>query len=75
MSAKIEEVSDHSDHEGHDHAGHDHGHDEDLINDEKNLSRAERKARKLLDVSNLKKEPGITRVTVRRPKGVRLGLL
>jgi NAC domain len=73
MSATIEEVtSDHSDHEGHDH-DHDHDHEEDLTatTAEKNQSRSERKARKALLGLGLKKVPGITRVTLRRPKNVR----
>jgi nascent polypeptide-associated complex subunit alpha len=37
-------------------------------------SRAERKARKALLGLGLKKVPGINRVTLRRPKGVRLYL-
>lgn len=79
MSATIEEViSDHSDHEGDDH-GHDHGHDHDHENEEdptsaaaldKIQSRSERKARKALLGLGLKKVPGITRVTLRRPKNV-----
>ncbi|THU86436.1 nascent polypeptide-associated complex, alpha subunit [Dendrothele bispora CBS 962.96] len=77
MSAHIEEVtSDHSDHEGHDHT-HDHDHDHDHEEDptsaaalEKIQSRSERKARKALLTLGLKKVPGITRVTLRRPKNV-----
>ena len=77
MSATIEEVhSDHSDHEGHDHdhEGHDHGHEEDPTSQaalDKIQSRSERKARKALISLGLKKVPGITRVTLRRPKNVR----
>ena len=79
MSATIEEVhSDHSDHEGHDHdhdhEGHDHGHEEDPTSQaalDKIQSRSERKARKALLTLGLKKVPGITRVTLRRPKNVR----
>ena len=78
MSATIEEVhSDHSDHEGHDHdhdhEGHDHGHEEDPTSQaalDKIQSRSERKARKALLSLGLKKVPGITRVTLRRPKNV-----
>ncbi|CAA7265383.1 unnamed protein product [Cyclocybe aegerita] len=73
MSAKIEEVtSDHSDHEGHDH-DHDHDHEEDPTSAaalEKIQSRSERKARKALLSLGLKKVPGITRVTLRRPKNL-----
>lgn len=75
MSATIEEVSDHSDHEhvhDHDH-DHDHHHDEDPTSAaalEKIQSRAERKARKALLGLGLKRVPGITRVTLRRPKNV-----
>jgi len=69
MSAHIEEVpSDHSDHEGHDHT-----HEEDPTSAaalEKIQSRSERKARKALLTLGLKKVPGITRVTLRRPKNV-----
>lgn len=77
MSATIEEIhSDHSDHEGHDHAGHDHAHDheEDPTSQaalDKIQSRSERKARKALLSLGLKRVPGITRVTLRRPKNVR----
>ncbi|PPR03938.1 hypothetical protein CVT26_001143 [Gymnopilus dilepis] len=72
MSAHIEEVpSDHSDHE-HDH--HDHDHEEEDPTSaaalEKIQSRSERKARKALLGLGLKKVPGITRVTLRRPKNV-----
>lgn len=76
MSAHIEEVtSDHSDHEGHDHSheGHDHDHEEDPTSAaalDKIQSRSERKARKALLSLGLKKVPGITRVTLRRPKNV-----
>lgn len=73
MSATIEEVaSDHSDHEGHDH-GHDHDNEEDPTSAaalDKIQSRSERKARKALLGLGLKKIPGITRVTLRRPKNV-----
>ncbi len=76
MSATIEEVhSDHSEHE-HDH-DHDHTHDEDPTSQaalDKIQSRSERKARKALLSLGLKKVPGITRVTLRRPKNVRLWL-
>jgi nascent polypeptide-associated complex subunit alpha len=80
MSAHIEEVSsDHSDHEGHDHNDHDHEHDHDHEEDptsaaalDKIQSRSERKARKALLGLGLKKVPGITRVTLRRPKNVRV---
>jgi nascent polypeptide-associated complex subunit alpha len=69
MSATIEEVtSDHSDHEG-----HDHDHEEDPTSAaalDKIQSRSERKARKALLGLGLKKVPGITRVTLRRPKNV-----
>ena len=75
MSAHIEEVT--SDHSDHDH-DHDHDHD-DLEEDptsaaalEKIQSRPERKARKALLGLGLKKVPGITRVTLRRPKNVRM---
>jgi len=75
MSATIEEItSDHSDHEGHDHDhyhDHDHDHEEDPTSAaalEKVQSRSERKARKALLGLGLKKVPGITRVTLRRPK-------
>jgi len=79
MSAHIEEVpSDHSDHEGHDHHDHDHDHEEDPTSAaalDKIQSRSERKARKALLSLGLKKVPGITRVTLRRPKNVRLELV
>jgi nascent polypeptide-associated complex subunit alpha len=75
--ATVEEV--HSDHEhehDHDH-DHDHAHSdqEDPTSAaalEKITSRAERKARKALLSLGLKKVPGITRVTFRRPKNVLL---
>lgn len=76
--ASIEEV--HSDHEGHDHGdheGHDHAHGSDGevggldAGLDKIQSRAERKARKALIGLGLKRVPGITRVTLRRPKNVR----
>ncbi|KAI0064645.1 nascent polypeptide-associated complex, alpha subunit [Artomyces pyxidatus] len=71
--ASIEEIpSDHSDHEGHVHDhDHDHDHDEDPTSAaalDKIQSRSERKARKALLGLGLKKVPGITRVTLRRPK-------
>lgn len=72
MSAHIEEVnSDHEDHDGH---GHDHDdHEDDPTSAaalDKIQSRSERKARKALLGLGLKKVPGITRVTLRRPKNV-----
>jgi nascent polypeptide-associated complex subunit alpha len=74
MSASIEEIhSDHSDHEGHEH-DHDHDHEEDPTSQaalDKIQSRSERKARKAILSLGLKKVPGITRVTLRRPKNVR----
>ena len=77
MSATIEEVhSDHEhDHDHSDHEGHDHGHEEDPTSQaalDKIQSRSERKARKALLTLGLKKVPGITRVTLRRPKNVRI---
>ena len=75
MSASIEEAhSDHSDHEGHVHDhDRDHDHEEDPTSQaalDKIQSRSERKARKALISLGLKKVPGITRVTLRRPKNV-----
>ncbi|KAI0093878.1 nascent polypeptide-associated complex subunit alpha [Irpex rosettiformis] len=71
MSATIEEIhSDHSDHEGHNHT---HEHEEDPTSAaalDKIQSRSERKARKALLSLGLKNVPGITRVTLRRPKNV-----
>jgi len=68
MSATIEEVtSDHSEHD------HDHDHEDDPASAaalEKIQSRPERKARKALLGLGLKKVPGITRVTLRKPKNV-----
>ncbi|ELU39796.1 NAC domain-containing protein [Rhizoctonia solani AG-1 IA] len=87
MSAHIEEVSDHEGHdhghEGHDHEGHeghDHSHEVELDPTsnaalEKIQSRPERKARKALISLGLKKVPGITRVTMKRPRNVRYGLI
>ncbi|KAI0709310.1 nascent polypeptide-associated complex, alpha subunit [Earliella scabrosa] len=74
MSATIEEVhSDHSDHD-HDHHDHDHDHHEEDPTSQAALdkiqSRSERKARKALLSLGLKRVPGITRVTLRRPKNV-----
>lgn len=77
MSATIEEVSDHSDHDHeHDH-DHDHGEEDPTSTAalEKIASRSERKARKALLGLGLKKVPGITRVTLRRPKNVRFNAL
>lgn len=73
MSATIEEISDHSDHEHGAHDGHTHDADIDPTSAaalDKIQSRAERKARKALLGLGLKKVPGITRVTLRRPKNV-----
>lgn len=77
MSASIEEIpSDHSEHDhDHDHEDHDHDHDEDPTSQaalDKIQSRSERKARKALLSLGLKKVEGITRVTLRRPKNVRV---
>lgn len=73
MSAHIEEVpSDHSDHELVE-AEAEQEQEEDPTSNaalEKIQSRSERKARKALLSLGLKKVPGITRVTVRRPKNV-----
>lgn len=74
MSATIEEVHDHEHHD-HDH-DHDHDHsdkEEDPTSQaalDKIQSRAERKARKSLLTLGLKRVPGITRVTLRRPKNI-----
>ena len=61
-------------HAGHDHShghGHDHGeHVEILPSGVVVQSRGEKKARKALAKLGLKPIPGITRVTLRRPKGV-----
>ncbi|KXN82607.1 Nascent polypeptide-associated complex subunit alpha [Leucoagaricus sp. SymC.cos] len=74
MSAHIEEVaSDHSEHE-HEHE-HEHEQEEDPTSNaalEKIQSRSERKARKALLSLGLKKVPGITRVTLRRPRNILL---
>lgn len=73
MSATIEEISDHSDHEHGAHDGHNHEAELDPTSAaalDKIQSRAERKARKALLGLGLKKVPGITRVTLRRPKNV-----
>jgi len=69
--ATIEELP--SDHSEHDHDEEDHHHDEDPTSAaalDKIQSRAERKARKALLALGLKRVPGITRVTLRRPKNV-----
>ena len=73
MPAHIEEIpSDRSEHE------HDEDHEEEEEDPtsaaalEKIQSRSERKARKALLGLGLKKVTGITRVTLRRPKNVRL---
>lgn len=79
MSATIEELA--SDHEhDHEHGDHDHDHDHDHSEKEEDptsaaaldkiQSRSERKARKALISLGLKNVPGITRVTLRRPKNV-----
>ncbi|CAE6534920.1 unnamed protein product [Rhizoctonia solani] len=82
MSAHIEEVSDHEGHEhdhehDHDHEGHEHTHEVELDPTsnaalEKIQSRPERKARKALLALGLKKVPGITRVTMKRPRNILL---
>jgi len=65
MSATIEEVtSDHSDHD------QEHEDPTSAAALDKIQSRSERKARKALLGLGLKKVPGITRVTLRRPKNV-----
>lgn len=70
MPATIEELS--SDHEP-EVAAPDAGSDGEVgANLDKFQSRAERKARKALLGLGLKKVPGINRVTLRRPKGVRI---
>lgn len=76
--ANVEEV-DSSDSEDHEH-DHDHDHDHDHEHgDEEGLgagssvavhSRNEKKARKAIAKLGLKHIPGITRVTLRRPKNV-----
>ncbi|QRV84468.1 Adaptor complexes medium subunit family [Ceratobasidium sp. AG-Ba] len=77
MTAHVEEISDHEGHDhGHEHHDHDHGH-EDLDPTsaaalDKIQSRSERKARKALLTLGLKKVPGITRVTMKRPRNVLL---
>jgi len=70
MPATIEEAhSDHSEHSDHD---HDHEDPTSAAALDKIQSRSERKARKALLSLGLKKVPGITRVTLRRPKNVLL---
>lgn len=71
MSAHIEEVS--SDHSDHELIEPEAEQEEDPTSNaalEKIQSRSERKARKALLSLGLKKVPGITRVTIRRPKNV-----
>ena len=71
MPATIEELP--SDHEPEAEVAADAGSDGEVgANLDKLQSRAERKARKALLGLGLKKVPGINRVTLRRPKGVRL---
>ncbi|KEP50396.1 putative nascent polypeptide-associated complex subunit alpha [Rhizoctonia solani 123E] len=81
MSAHIEEVSDHEGHDhgdhDHDHEGHEHSHEVELDPTsaaalDKIQSRPERKARKALLTLGLKKVPGITRVTMKRPRNILL---
>jgi nascent polypeptide-associated complex subunit alpha len=73
MPATIEELP--SDHEPEVAAIADAGSDGEVgANLDKFQSRAERKARKALLGLGLKKVPGINRVTLRRPKGVRIYL-
>ncbi|KAG9090489.1 GAL4 enhancer protein [Ceratobasidium sp. 370] len=76
MTAHVEEISDHEGH-NHDHEGHDHSHEDHAELDptsaaalDKIQSRSERKARKALLTLGLKKVPGITRVTMRKPRNV-----
>jgi nascent polypeptide-associated complex subunit alpha len=71
----VEEADSDSDdsHAGHDHGEHDHhGHAEGIPAGASVSvhSRGEKKARKALAKLGLKHIPGITRVTLRRPKGV-----
>jgi len=72
MSATIEEITSDHEHDGHDHGsdGDDHGAAGNLDNLDKVQSRAERKARKALIATGLKRVPNITRVTFRRAKNV-----
>ncbi|KAG9120614.1 GAL4 enhancer protein [Ceratobasidium sp. 392] len=76
MTAHVEEISDHEGHD-HGHEGHDHSHEDHAELDptsaaalDKIQSRSERKARKALLTLGLKKVPGITRVTMRKPRNV-----
>jgi len=81
-SSDSEEDHHDHDHDGHDHdhEGHDHHHDHDHDHgDEEGLgggssvlvhSRNEKKARKAIAKLGLKQVPGITRVTLRRPKNI-----
>lgn len=74
MSATIEELP--SDHEEEVVVDAEAGSDGEVGgNFDKLQSRAERKARKALLGLGLKKVPGINRVTLRRPKGVRASIL
>jgi len=68
----VEEVESDSDdsHAGHDHDGHDHGEAIPAGASVSVHSRGEKKARKALAKLGLKHISGITRVTLRRPKGV-----
>lgn len=60
---------DHHDHD-HGHEGHDHGHDEDK--DGKKTNRGEKKFKKAMQKLGLKQVTGITRVTIRKGKGLLL---
>jgi nascent polypeptide-associated complex subunit alpha len=71
----VEEAESDSDdsHAGHDHGDHDHHAHAEGIPAGASVSvhsRGEKKARKALAKLGLKHIPGITRVTLRRPKGV-----
>jgi nascent polypeptide-associated complex subunit alpha len=73
----VEEADSDSDdsHAGHDHGDHDHHAHGEGIPAGASVSvhsRGEKKARKALAKLGLKHIPGITRVTLRRPKGVYL---
>jgi len=70
----VEEVASDSEdsHAGHGHDGHDHGEGIPAGASVSVHSRGEKKARKALAKLGLKHIPGITRVTLRRPKGVQI---
>ena len=69
VEPKIEEVTSADEHEHHDH-DHEHDHEHDHSAHGKKLSRNEAKARKALSKLGLKPVSDVTRVVLKRPKGL-----